>query len=1098
MKKILSAILLAMWAFAFFSQPLKRNEQNNGIKETIVSKNVDSKKLVFRDTDINREKQNNPPPFDFNSVDKLKSEIDLLLKNCQQVDEEVKDDLLKEFSEFEEMANYYRGLSVVSAEETMKLISKRYNVQNLLGLASKGQKKLSSLKYFQKNEKFTYLKNFRTEGDSKVNTGWILDQHIYDTTAEKYFPSIPSDIRSNDEGASDTEVDKDGWVWHVHSFYFSDTVEGDHPSPSYSLGVYVSPDGGATWLLYEVLYDPSSIDIINPRIAIDNLPSENRIFIAYEYAYSQTDHDIYVYSENLLSSTPNPQDAAIATSALLERNPDIASDYHQGQTSYRVVAYEAEASLGSYNIDIYARQSTGAGATADWSVAVAVAADLNAETNPSLSNGASGSTTFTQYMHLAYNYDILTPSQMLLNNGFESGNNGDWTVQNSDDIDCTSGYQRTGSCLAWFGGYNNYTGYIYQDIYIPTGALSASLSYYLRIQSDEGTTTAYDFFYAEIRDTSNALLTTLKSYSNKDKTTYASYQLQTFNILSYAGQTIRIYFRGTTDGSLITNFFLDDTALNVTLPEPSGYEVRYARAQHPGATPYPDGFQSFSKIVVLSNVGADFKYGPPSVIATHGGGSSTWTQGRVAVAAHQHFPADSPNSGDLERNQICFAWNMCNGGTTCGNMTCGSETITKNWQEAWFYDGRGDEQFPSLIQDGVGVLTSGLALHPYIYMAYFHRAADEPTGLGEIQLILADPSDETCDGFIYGYWYYFTNSYTATDPDNLVDPKERTINAFNYWDSFPGITFNKYKSHLGGGNNDDVFCTTIGDNYTFRTFSRGEYLDLNISTNGENYSTPHTFAWPAGYIMSVTAITPQEQSPYTYIFSNWSNDQTDPLLNVTTDFCDPVNPCPTVEYIATYFSSPLILSIQDPDNCAQSGIQIDYENGYGAAAHDLYQDGLLVVTNFPSGAIYNPNDSKAHSYFIRANFGTFYIDSQPYVAEDFGGVSPGEIVSESWSSDKINYSWTGIGSDNYRVLRGIQADLANLANSNNDGCLRYAGPNTVLDVSGDDPQSVAGKFYWYLIQGYNGPDPNSCVGSAGLGANGLERNVTWDGITYCN
>lgn len=1080
-------------------EPLKRQDSKLSLKEGVASLNLAKKDVAFRERNEEREMENNPPLFDFNSVDKLKNDIENTLNCSQGYDQKIKEELLNKFKNFEELANYYKSLDLISADETMKLISKRYEILNLLGLLQKGVNKLSAIR-FDINKKVEYEKvNIQqVEAGTKVNTGWILDRHIYDPTAEKYYPSLPFDIRSNEELASDTEVDDLSYVWSVQSFYFSDTVNGDHPTPSYSIAVYVSGDGGATWYLYEVLYDPSCKDIINPRLAIDNLPAENRMFISYEYVASSTDHDIYVYSETLLSSTPNAQDASIAISTLMERNPDIASDYQESQTSYRLVVYEAEVSSGSYNIDIYASQSTGAGASADWSTPVAVAADLNAEKNPSLSNGASGSTTFTQYMHLAYNYDVLTPSQILLNNGFESGNNGDWILQNAGDIDCSSGYQRTGSCFALFGGMNNYTGYIYQDVSIPANAISASLTYYLQIQSDEGTSTAYDYFYAEIRDTSNQLLTTLKTYSNMDKTTYATYKLQTFDLLSYAGQTIRIYFRGTTDSSLITNFFLDDTSLDVTSATPTGYEVRYARAEHPGSTPYPDGLQSFSKIVVLSNVGVNFEYGPPSVIATHGGGSSTWTQGRVAVVAHQHFPADEPYAGDLERNQICFAWNMCNGGTTCGTMTCGSETITKNWQEGWFYDSKGDEKFPSLIQDGSGLLTSGLSLHPYIYMAYFHRSADDPSGLGEIQLILSDPSDETCDGFIYGYWYYFTNSYTASDPDNLVNPRERSINAFNYWDGYPGISFNKNVTHQGGGTNDDVFCTTIGDNYTFRTFSRGEYLDLNISVNDESFSTPHTFPWPAGYQIPVTALSPQEEPPYTYVFSNWSNDQTDPVLSVTTSFCDPVNPCPVVEYIATYFSSPFITAITDPDGCSQSGLQITYEAGYGAAAHDLYQDGLLVVTNFPSGSVFNPGDVNAHSYFIRGNFGTFFIDSKEYVATDTGGNPPPEVTTESWSEDKNGYNWGSVGSENYRVIRGIKSDLVNLTNENYDGCLRYSGPGTTLDVSTDDPQSVEGRFYFYLIQGYNGSDPNACLGSAGIGMGGLERNVNWDGTTYCN
>ena len=952
MKKLIFACFLVFVTTTFLCEPLKRIPFNQTLfsKKDLASSY--KKEVILRDLDSGRENGNNPPPFDFAEGEKVINEAQEII-NSGRVDSDIKEKLEKSLEQYKAIFYNYKNLSQISVEQTIELMDLKYSVQNNIGLACKGKKSLKSKRFAFFNEKKEIVPISESDASEKVGTGWIIDQKIYDSTVEKWYPTIPSDIRSNDEGASDTEVDDDGWVWHVQSFYFSDPLldenqQPTHANPSYCLAVFLSPDGGPTWYLYEVLYDPDGIDLINPRLAIDILPSTNRFFIAYEYAYSETDHDIYVYSEDF-SSTPNSQDAAIATSTLMERNPDIASDFYQGQTSYRVVVWEQEASAGSYNYDIYASQSTGAGATSDWTSAVGVAVDANPEKNPSISHGASGYSSITQYMHLAYNYTLYSSSQLLLNNGFESGNNGNWTVQNAEDIDCSSGYQRTGSCFAWFGGLNNYTGYIYQDVYVPSNASSANFSYYIKIQSDEGTTTAYDFFYVQLRDASNNLLTTLKSYSNKDKNTYSSYTLQSFDILPYAGQTLRIYMYGTTDSSLITSFFIDDTSLDVSLP--SGYEVRYARAQHPGGTPYPNGLQSFSKITVLSNVGADWEYGPPSVVATHGG-TSTMTTARVVVAADQHFPVDKPNSGDLERHQICFAWSMCNGGTSCGTMTCGSDTLSKNWQEGWFYDARGDERYPSLIQDGAGLPTKGLDIHPYIYMAYFHRTADEPTGLGEIQLILTIPYDETCDGFIQGWWYYFTNSYKATDPKNLVSPKPRTINAFNYWDGYPGITFNKYISHPIGGSNDDIYCTTIGDNYTFNTYSSGDYLDLVVSLDQETYSTPHTFPWAAGYKWDIIAVTPQEESPYHYDFSNWSNSQTDPKITVVSDYCDPVNPCPEVNFTASY--NRCIMSIPEVQNCL--AIRNAQNSDYVDLSWNIIQD----VSQY---AIYEASNPSSKSNF---------------------------------------------------------------------------------------------------------------------------------------
>jgi len=78
--------------------------------------------------------------------------------------------------------------------------------------------------------------------------------------------------------------------------------------------------------------------------------------------------------------------------------------------------------------------------------------------------------------------------------------------------------------------------------------------------SSEGVTTAYDFMYVEVRSTSGALLGTLQTLSNRS--TRNAWTQSTLNVLPWAGQTVRIQYRVTTDVSLPTSFFVDDVALN--------------------------------------------------------------------------------------------------------------------------------------------------------------------------------------------------------------------------------------------------------------------------------------------------------------------------------------------------------------------------------------------------------------------------------------------------------------------------------------------------------------------------------------------------------
>jgi len=91
---------------------------------------------------------------------------------------------------------------------------------------------------------------------------------------------------------------------------------------------------------------------------------------------------------------------------------------------------------------------------------------------------------------------------------------------------------------------------------IPSGC-SATLSFYLHVDSNETTTTtAYDKLTVKLGST------TLATYSNLNKG--SGYDHKSFNVSSFAGQTVRLTFTGTEDVSLQTSFVLDDTALSVS------------------------------------------------------------------------------------------------------------------------------------------------------------------------------------------------------------------------------------------------------------------------------------------------------------------------------------------------------------------------------------------------------------------------------------------------------------------------------------------------------------------------------------------------------
>ena len=151
-------------------------------------------------------------------------------------------------------------------------------------------------------------------------------------------------------------------------------------------------------------------------------------------------------------------------------------------------------------------------------------------------------------------------SELIVNGGFENSIS-PWVMSGSGAFYTNNGnYPHGGTGYIYFGVNNNVSGQTYQTVTIPSAA-AANLTFWFNCSSSEGTTTAYDFLYAEVRNTSGTLLQTLATYSNRDKTTAGNYSQKSFSLAAYRGQTIRLQFRSTTDFSLTTTFRIDDVSL---------------------------------------------------------------------------------------------------------------------------------------------------------------------------------------------------------------------------------------------------------------------------------------------------------------------------------------------------------------------------------------------------------------------------------------------------------------------------------------------------------------------------------------------------------
>ncbi len=155
-------------------------------------------------------------------------------------------------------------------------------------------------------------------------------------------------------------------------------------------------------------------------------------------------------------------------------------------------------------------------------------------------------------------------SQLLGNPGWETGSAAPWTMSSGTLCDSSCGESpHSGTYYAYLDGYgSSHTDNVSQTVTIPAGKTSATLTYYLHIDTAETTkTTAYDHLYVRVYSTSGTLLKTLATYSNLNHNT--GYTQHSNSMSAYIGQTVVVKFTGTEDSSLQTSFVIDDTALNV-------------------------------------------------------------------------------------------------------------------------------------------------------------------------------------------------------------------------------------------------------------------------------------------------------------------------------------------------------------------------------------------------------------------------------------------------------------------------------------------------------------------------------------------------------
>lgn len=149
-----------------------------------------------------------------------------------------------------------------------------------------------------------------------------------------------------------------------------------------------------------------------------------------------------------------------------------------------------------------------------------------------------------------------TPRQLVANGGFESGTT-PWTTTTNVITNQAGQTPHGGTYKAWLNGYGTTrTDSASQSVTIPTGCSSYQLGFYLHIDTAETENTVYDTFTVSVGGQTLATLSNVNAASG--------YQLKTYNVSQFAGQTVTLKFQGLEDASLQTSFVVDDVTLQVS------------------------------------------------------------------------------------------------------------------------------------------------------------------------------------------------------------------------------------------------------------------------------------------------------------------------------------------------------------------------------------------------------------------------------------------------------------------------------------------------------------------------------------------------------
>lgn len=290
-------------------------------------------------------------------------------------------------------------------------------------------------------------------------------------------------------------------------------------------------------------------------------------------------------------------------------------------------------------------------------------------------SGAGGGQTHATAISLTVSNGSI--QQLLGNPGFENGsaNPSPWIATPAViDNNSTAEAAHTGSWKAWLDGYGSaHTDTLQQQVAIPSNIARASLSFWLHIDTTETTSSANDTLKVQIRNAAGTVLATLATYSNMNAAT--GYQQVSFDLTSYKGQTVQVYFVGVENSRLKTSFVVDDFALNTTTSVSSDFSLSVspatltvAQGSSVGSTITTTGSGAFNSSIALSvsglPLGASATFNPPSIAAPGSGAASLSIAVSASTAAGTYNLTVAGAGGGTTHSALIALTVSASGGTT--------------------------------------------------------------------------------------------------------------------------------------------------------------------------------------------------------------------------------------------------------------------------------------------------------------------------------------------------------------------------------------------------------------------------------------------------